>query len=138
MAQAQSDQNRVTTILGASNADGSTPVIIYASPTTHRLFVDAIFGANGTIGDGQKLVTTHGTAVKLSASSVPCLKVTIQALLTNTGSIAVGASDVAANGTIKGIVLFAGSSITLTISDLTSIYIDSTVDGEGVSYLYET
>lgn len=34
------DQNQVDTLLGTSNADGKTPVIIKASPTAHSLATD--------------------------------------------------------------------------------------------------
>ncbi len=43
-ANASRDQNRVTTLLGVSSADGTTPVKIYADPTTHRLYVDIASG----------------------------------------------------------------------------------------------
>lgn len=55
MSQAKRDQNFVPTLLGVSNADGTTPVIIYADPTTHRLLVDIAGGgvteltATGTV-----------------------------------------------------------------------------------------
>lgn len=47
MAQAARDQNFVPTLLGVSNADGTTPVAVYADPTTHRLLVDT-GGGGGT------------------------------------------------------------------------------------------
>ncbi len=37
MANAKRDDNRVPTLLAVSNADGSTPVVLWADPTTHRL-----------------------------------------------------------------------------------------------------
>lgn len=40
MADAKRDDNYVPTLLGTSNADGTTPVNIWADPTTHRLLVD--------------------------------------------------------------------------------------------------
>jgi len=40
MAQAPRDQNFVTTLLGTSSVDGTTPVVLWADPTTHRLLVD--------------------------------------------------------------------------------------------------
>lgn len=40
MAQAKRDENYVTTLLGVSNADGITPVVLWADPVTHRLLVD--------------------------------------------------------------------------------------------------
>lgn len=44
---AKRDDNRVTTLLGTSSTDGTTPVTIYGDPTTHRLLVDLnVSGAN--------------------------------------------------------------------------------------------
>jgi hypothetical protein len=34
---AQRDENRVTTLLGVSNVDGTSTVNLYADPVTHRL-----------------------------------------------------------------------------------------------------
>lgn len=42
MAEARRDANKVTTLLGVSNADGITPVVLWADPTTHRLLVSAV------------------------------------------------------------------------------------------------
>lgn len=39
MAEAKRDNNLITTLLAVSNADGSTPILLYADPTTHRLLV---------------------------------------------------------------------------------------------------
>ena len=39
MANAKRDDNGVTTMIAVSNVDGSTPVVLYADPTTHRLLV---------------------------------------------------------------------------------------------------
>lgn len=52
MAQAERDQNNVPTLLGVSNADGETPVVVYADPVTHRLLVDGAgtTGATGSTG----------------------------------------------------------------------------------------
>lgn len=41
MADAKRDSNYITTLLAVSNADGSTPVTLYADPTTHRLLTSA-------------------------------------------------------------------------------------------------
>lgn len=41
MADAPRDANRVTDLLGTSYVDGRTPVVIWADPTTHELFVTA-------------------------------------------------------------------------------------------------
>lgn len=39
MAQASRDQNSVPSLLGASSADGVTPVAIFADPITHELVI---------------------------------------------------------------------------------------------------
>lgn len=60
MAQASRDQNNVPTLLAASNADGITPVRVYADPTTHRLLV-SIPGGSGTV-TSVSVVTANGFA----------------------------------------------------------------------------
>ena len=89
---------------------------------------------NATIGDGSQTVTTAGTRVQLSTSSVPCKKVNIQAKVANTGSIYVGGSTVSST---RGIELLPLSSIQMTPSDLNLVYLDSSVSGEGVIFIYE-
>tara|TARA_R100000808_G_C2152517_1_gene161991 strand:- start:1169 stop:1867 length:699 start_codon:yes stop_codon:yes gene_type:complete len=88
--------------------------------------------------DGVKTVTNAGTDEAL-ASSTACKKVDIQAQTDNTGLIAVGFSGVdATEATGTGIILYAGDTYSLEIDNLNSIYIDSTVSGEGVRYTYFT
>ncbi len=65
--------------------------------------------------------------------------VTIQALSTNTGKIAVGGNTVvAAVGTqaaptTSGVLLNAGDTISLDIADTSYIYLDATTSKDGVS-----
>lgn len=90
------------------------------------------------ISSGRKVVTTAGTAVTL-ASSTSCREVVITAEDDNTGSIVVGDSGViASQSTREGIPLAAGDSITLEVNNLASVYLDSEVNGEGVTYLAVT
>jgi len=90
------------------------------------------------IGHGVTTVTTAGTDVVLAAST-PAKMVMIQAQTDNTGIIAVGASGVDATvATGSGVALAAGDSITLPIDNLADIFIDATVNGEGVRYTYTT
>lgn len=89
------------------------------------------------VGDGRKTVTTAGTAVLLKTIPVRANSVCVTALSTNTGVIAVGTTTVlAAAGTRRGTPLAASESVTFNC-DPTLLWIDSTVDGEGVSYSYE-
>lgn len=46
MANAYRDDNSVPTLIASSNADGKTPVRVYADPVTHRLLVDS--GGSGS------------------------------------------------------------------------------------------
>lgn len=75
MAQASRDQNKVTTLLAVSNADGSTPVAVYADPLTHRLLVQTVAssgsGAPGTTPSaiGQMYIDTTGIKVYVSTGT---------------------------------------------------------------------
>jgi hypothetical protein len=91
------------------------------------------------IGHGKKAVTTAGTDVALISSSTPAKWVTIQALRANTGFIAVGATGVDATTTTgDGETLAAGEKTTIPCDNLADIFIDSTVNGEGVRFTYGT
>ena len=48
MGDAKRDANYTTTLLAVSNADGTTPVTLYADPTTHRLLVSSTATITGT------------------------------------------------------------------------------------------
>ena len=48
MAEAKRDGNFVPTLTAVSNSDGTTPVVLWADPTTHRLLVDASGGGANT------------------------------------------------------------------------------------------
>jgi Flp pilus assembly protein CpaB len=95
---------------------------------------------------GAKNVTTAGTdEVLLAAQDLPVGRVvkrlTIQAKPGNTGSIYVGVG--AASSSDYGIVLQARDSVSFGIGDSTSdvdlcrIWLDSSVSGEGVTYIGE-
>lgn len=84
-----------------------------------------------TFHHGQKTVTTAGTEVAL-ASTQAIHHVTIKALHANTGMIFVGKNPVTSS---TGFVLDAGEQIFVEVDDLADVYIDSSVNGEGVSYI---
>jgi len=86
------------------------------------------------VGAGQKNVTAAGTAETLVASSTIVDSVTIKAKSANTGDIYVGGSDV---DSTHGIVLDAGQAVNnMVCDDLINVYVDSSVNGEGVEYIY--
>ena len=90
-------------------------------------------GIGRSIGSGQQTVATAGTRVQLTTTNTPIWSVTVKALAGNTGDIYVGGADVAA---ANGFVLAATESISLDVDNLTDVWIDAAVNGEGVSYIY--
>ncbi|HEC66957.1 MAG TPA: hypothetical protein ENI23_16905 [bacterium] len=139
MAESDRDNNYVTSLLGTSNVGDGATVPIYADPSTQRLLVDALTSlvGNATLVDGRKTVSSNGTAEALG-STTAIKKITIQAFGANTDAVAVGASTVvAADGTERGIILMPFQSIDFTNDDLADIFVDSRVNDEGVSFIYE-
>jgi hypothetical protein len=121
---------RIKIVTGALDSDGGD--VSPASPLPVSETTTAI--ANGT-----KNVTTSGTPVQLLSSSTAWTTVVVCAKPTNTGVIAVGASNVvAASANLNAIPLMPGDSISLPINDVSKVYIDATVSGEGVAFLYLT
>ena len=87
-------------------------------------------------GDGRKVVASAGTAEAIGSGS--CTKVIIVAETDNTGCVVVGASTVVASAaTRRGVPLFAGEKVEVNCTNLNQVYIDATVTGEGVTFLYE-
>jgi hypothetical protein len=78
-----------------------------------------------------KNVATAGTRVQLD--NIPCKEVTVIARKGNTGSIYVGGIDV--SSILFGVELIANESFTFAVSNANLIYIDTSVSGEGVSYV---
>lgn len=88
--------------------------------------------ALATFYHGQKTVTTAGTELVLASSQALQSGVTIKALHANTGMVYVGKDPVTSS---TGFVLDAGESIFVEVDNLADIYIDVSVNGEGVSYI---
>ncbi len=90
--------------------------------------------------DGTKTVTTAGTRVQLvpTASNVSCQWVSITARPANTGKIAGGGTGVvAAAGSEAGLAILApGASTAFEIDDPSQVWIDATINGEGVAFAY--
>ncbi len=81
---------------------------------------------------GQTTVTTAGTEVALAASQAILSGVTIKALASNTGIMYIGANPVTSS---TGFALAAGEQIFIEISNLATVYVDASVNGEKVSYI---
>ncbi len=87
-----------------------------------------------SIGSGQTVVAAAGTRVQLTATSTPILSVTVKALSTNTGIIYVGGDDVSAAIGLE--LINPGESASVDVDNLTDVWIDAAVNGEGVSYIF--
>jgi len=91
-------------------------------------------GGYESIGNLSKTVTTAGTPVQLSSTSIPVAKCIVCASADNTGVIAVGGASVSARGSGRsGITLGASDCVTLSVDNLSSVYVDSSVSAAGVS-----
>ncbi len=85
MSEAKRDKNMIVTLLGVSNADGITPVVLWADPVTHRLLVS-----------DDMPITTLGDIIYGAASGVPTRlagnTTTTKKFLTQTGTGSVSAA----------------------------------------------
>ncbi len=95
--------------------------------------------AQGVVHNGSKTVTTSGTPVPLSATKVMCNWILMHPLAANTGIIYIGGSTVTST---SGVAMGVGNSDVLWPSagsnmyDLSTIYIDASVSGEGIQFIY--
>lgn len=78
---ASRDQNFVTTLLAVSNADGTSPIKVYADAVTHRLLV-SVTGDAGTVTS----VDVSGGTTGLTNSGGP---ITTSGVITLAGTLAV-------------------------------------------------
>lgn len=102
--------------------------------TAYRQIVHV--GGYTIVGDGRKTVTAAGTREALG-SVTTCRKVTVQAELDNTGVVVVGGSScVATLASRRGLALEAGDSEDFYVLELADLYLDVTVSGDGVTYVY--
>jgi len=113
------------TTLGQKAMASSVPVVISSDQST----INVNDGGNTTLLAGSKVVVTAGVPETLIGAPTNARSVVIQAKTTNTGNVLVG--DV----TNQDVLLFPGDSASIDIDDLQKIYVDTTVNGEGVNYL---
>jgi hypothetical protein len=120
--------------LGRTAVSGLTPMV---QEVTHEVTT--------TTSLAPVQVTTPGTAVRLSATSLKVRKIIIQALPTNLGVVVVGDSSVkAAVGTQaaptrRGFTLNNPGIdwISFELNDLTNIFIDALNANDGVTGIYQ-
>jgi len=119
---------------GDATAANQATQISLATDTNTKL--DTLIAAQVSTGitSGSKNVTTAGTREALGAST-PITSVTLTANESNTGVIYVGGSTV---DSTNGNPIWAGEVARVVIDDLAKVFIDSSVNGEGVTFNYST
>lgn len=131
------DANHVPLLVAASTADGVTPVVLEADPTTHLLQVSSSGGggsggstANANVYNNQ--IKPNTTATALGSTTGLTNGVIIQALAANTGKVYVGNSGVTA---ANGMELQPGQATSLAVSTLANAYVIATNATDGVAFL---
>jgi hypothetical protein len=120
MAQARLDENRVTTLLGASTVDDLTPIRAWIDPTSHRLLVDAdiqsliaiSFPSRSTGTYNAVTVTASATLIKASNANRLSLQIT-----NTSGEVCYIGFDTSVSST-NGFPLAQNDVLSLTGSDL--------------------
>lgn len=125
--------NSAAVNVGAGNASTGTQRVIIATDDPNLASINAGIGVPTSMVSGAKTVSTSGTAEALG-TTLATKQIYIRAKTANTGEVYVGDSTVDAS-TNKGIILSAGDSLVLSISNRTTVYIDVAVNGEGVDYV---
>jgi hypothetical protein len=104
MANAYRDENSVPTLIAASSADGSTPIRVWADPTTHRLLVDLVSGS-GTV-TSVSVVSANGFAGTVAtATTTPAITI----------STTINAPVLAGNGTAISAATTTGTGSTVVL-----------------------
>ena len=123
MANAKRDQNSITTLIAASNVDGTTPINIYADPVTHRLLVDATGSGTGSV-TSVSVVSANGLAGTVAtATTTPAitLSTSVTGVLKGNGT-AISAATAGTDYTVGSTGLAGGQTVaggTLTTQNLT-------------------
>lgn len=100
MGTASRDGNLVTTLLAVSSSDGTTPVTLYADPTTHRLLTTPASGT-GTV-TSVSVVSANGFAGTVADPTVAAaitLSTTVTGILSGDGT-AVSAASTTGTGAV--------------------------------------
>lgn len=98
--------------------------------------------AANQLGDGRSVSFTAATAAQITTTETRVGWIVVQALATNTKPLTIGASTVvhgtAAGTGRRGLTLNPGESTPndFYINDISKIYVDVEVTGEGVQYFF--
>lgn len=102
---------------------------------TTPVYMQGRDGTTDQLFHGGQTVAVAGTPVQLSTTVGFAHEINIQAKPTNNGYIIVGGPAVP-NDLSAGFVLQAGNCCPISAMIMTNIYINSTENGEGVTFIY--
>lgn len=131
MSEAKRDANQVPTMIGVSSADGITPVVLWADPTTHRLLVDLPSGSGTGTVTSVSIVTANGISGSVAtATTTPAITLTLGAITPTTVN---GLTLAAA---VTGFTIAGGTTPkTLTVSDDADVSGNNTGDQDLSGYV---
>lgn len=114
MSTASRDGNFVPTLLGVSNADGLTPITIYADPVTHRLLVDISLGGGDVVGPAS---ATDNAVARFDGISGKLIQNSVLIVADTTGNMSGGQQlTLGVTSTASGKLLLKGvTSGTVTV-----------------------
>lgn len=101
-------------------------------------YTNTIGRTSGRIVSGTKTVSTAGSRVQITTTSIPMTGVWLAADTGNTNPVVVGDSSVvAAAGSEQGILLFPGNPpMFLPVTNLNMLWVDSQTNGDKLCYAY--
>jgi len=95
------------------------------------------FNIKTGIGNGRGTCASAGTANQVTTTTTPCKIIVFTAETDNTGVIVLGGSGIDETvASRSGTPLLAGDSMTMEIDDVSKVYIDAAVTGDGVTFTY--
>lgn len=98
--------------------------------------IESLGGSSTAMSDGRKSVAVTGTAIALGSAVSKVVFIT--AFVGNSGPVVIGGSTVVfTEATRTGKLLFPGDSMTVSIDNLSKLYVNGT-SGDGVTFSYTT
>lgn len=119
MSNAKRDENRVTSLLAVSDADGTTVIPLQADATTKRLKVAAVISGGGGSGDVTGPASSTDNAIARFNGATGKIIQNSAVTVDDTGIVA-GASISGATNTITNVSLATGVTGNLPVTNLNS------------------
>ena len=121
MGNAKRDDNYITTLIAVSNADGATPVTLYADPTTHRLLVSATAGVLDDLSDVVITSAAQGQILYHNGTNWVNLAVGTSGQLLQTNGVGANPSWVTGGaGTVTSVSVVTANGVSGTVATATT------------------